>query len=245
MAKEKTNRWTVRNKKLRAENDFNRVMREYVTYKYGSIAVECCEFYDKLRNKYPTKGIYTGAKKFRAWVTHEIEEYTAVNGASSNSGEQEISSRCSSSDEHEVNNSSEQEISNGSTEQEISNGSSEQEISNGSTEQEISNGSTEQEISNGSTEQEISNGSTEQEISNGSTEQEISNGSTEQERRDQANGNVIEAALELAAIEIDNFIAEEEENGDEGIDLDVWEELQGEIESFDCQLEEELNHIFM
>ena len=71
----KENRWTVRNKKLRAENDFNRVMREFVTYKYGPIAVECACFYDKLRTKYPDNGTYTGAKKFRRWVTHEIKEY--------------------------------------------------------------------------------------------------------------------------------------------------------------------------
>ena len=71
----KENRWVVRNKRLRAENDFNRVMREFVTYKYGPIAVECAAFYDKLRTKYPDNGTYTGAKKFRRWVTHEIKEY--------------------------------------------------------------------------------------------------------------------------------------------------------------------------
>ena len=71
----KENRWTVRNKKLRVENDFNRVMREFVTYKYGPIAVECADFYDKLRDKYPDNGTYIGAKKFRRWVTREIKEH--------------------------------------------------------------------------------------------------------------------------------------------------------------------------
>ena len=71
----KENRWLIRNKKIRAENDFNRVMREFVTYKYGPVATECTAFYDMLRTKYPDNGTYLGAKKFRKWVTSEIKNH--------------------------------------------------------------------------------------------------------------------------------------------------------------------------
>ena len=73
---------------------------------------------------------------------------------------------------------------------------------------------------------------------------EVSNNSSEQceQERDQPRGNILEEALELAAIEIENFL--EEEHGDEGIALDVWEELQDDIEDLDCLLEEDLNSVF-
>ena len=81
MPKEKTDRWSVRNKRLRAENHFNMVMCEYITYKYGNIATECCEFYDQLMKKYPVKACktYTGSKKFKKWVSDQIAVYCDEN----------------------------------------------------------------------------------------------------------------------------------------------------------------------
>ena len=64
-----------RNKRVRAEIDYNRVQNEYLLAKYGAIAEEFSQFYDVLREKYPTKYIYKGSKRFRIWVLGEIEKY--------------------------------------------------------------------------------------------------------------------------------------------------------------------------
>ena len=77
MPKEKINRWAIRNKRMRAENHFNSVMYEYITYKYGEIANECAEFYDQLMKKYPSKSTktYKGSKEFKKWVSGQIASY--------------------------------------------------------------------------------------------------------------------------------------------------------------------------
>ena len=65
----------ARNKRVRAEIDYNRVLNEYIMVKYGPIAEEFCLFYDTLREKYPTKYVYKGSKRFRTWVRDEIVQY--------------------------------------------------------------------------------------------------------------------------------------------------------------------------
>ena len=77
MSKQKTgdNRWVIRNRKIRAENDFNQVMCLYVTHKYGPIAMEVCDFYDKLRTKYPTRRFYKGSRRFKTWLNKQITTY--------------------------------------------------------------------------------------------------------------------------------------------------------------------------
>ena len=64
-----------RNKRIRAETDYNRVLNEYIMLKYEPIAEEFTKFYDSLRTKYPEKHVYKGSKKFRYWVRSEIEKY--------------------------------------------------------------------------------------------------------------------------------------------------------------------------
>ena len=77
MSKQKTkdNRWVIRNRKIRAENDFNNVMSLYVTHKYGPIAMEVCNFYDKLRSKYPQRRFYKGSQRFQTWLKKQITTY--------------------------------------------------------------------------------------------------------------------------------------------------------------------------
>ena len=77
MSKQKTkdNRWVIRNRKIRAENDFNQVMSLYVTHKYGPIAMEVCNFYDKLRSKYPQRRFYKGSQRFQTWLKKQITTY--------------------------------------------------------------------------------------------------------------------------------------------------------------------------
>ena len=81
MPKEKNDRWAVKNKRIRAENHFNSVMCEYIKYKYGEIAIECCKFYDQLMAKQPVKDskTYKGAKAFKTWVSDQIAEYCKEN----------------------------------------------------------------------------------------------------------------------------------------------------------------------
>ena len=70
-------RWNRRNKRLRVENDYNKVLSEYLMVKYGPIANEFSIFYDSLREKYPDRHFYKGSKKFRTWVRNQIEQYDA------------------------------------------------------------------------------------------------------------------------------------------------------------------------
>ena len=79
MSKEKNDRWAARNKRIRAENHFNSVMCEYIKYKYGEIAIEFCKFYDQLMEKQPEKHTYKGAKAFKTWVSDQIAEYCKEN----------------------------------------------------------------------------------------------------------------------------------------------------------------------
>ena len=71
-------RWNKRNKRLRVENDYNRVLSEYLLIKHSSIATEFSMFYDSLREKYPDKYFYKGSKRFRAWVRNQIEQYSVA-----------------------------------------------------------------------------------------------------------------------------------------------------------------------
>ena len=64
-----------RNKRVRAETDYNRVLNEYILLKYEPVAEEFAKFYDSLRTKYPEKYVYKGSKKFRYWVRGEIVKY--------------------------------------------------------------------------------------------------------------------------------------------------------------------------
>ena len=76
------NRWLVRNRKIRFENDYNRVMNEYIGFKYVAIKQEVDIFYSNLRDKYPDKASYKGSKAFRTWVLREIKNYVEGNTAS-------------------------------------------------------------------------------------------------------------------------------------------------------------------
>ena len=75
------NRWNKRNKRLRMENDYNRVLSEYINLKHSAVGEEFCKFYDELRGKYPDRYFYKGSKNFRGWVKREIEKYDVSRAA--------------------------------------------------------------------------------------------------------------------------------------------------------------------
>ena len=77
----KDNRWTMRNKRLRKENDYNRVLNEYINLKHNAVGEEFCKFYNELRGKYPDRYFYKGSKNFRGWVISEIEKYDVSRAA--------------------------------------------------------------------------------------------------------------------------------------------------------------------
>ena len=215
MPKEKINRWAIRNKRLRAENHFNRVMCEYITYKYGEIAMECTEFYDQLMEKYPTKSTktYKGSKEFKKWVSSKIAAYCNENT------EQETR------DEH--------------AQQETSDEHAQQETRDEHAQQETSDEHAEQETRDEHAQQETSDEHAQQETSDEHAQQETSD-----EHAEQARGNLINQALLLADNEVENIIAELENgdvpldtNDDEGIHLDLYEEFVGDISSLDMEIE--------
>ena len=185
MPKEKVDRWLIRNRRIRAENDFNRIMCEYVKHKYGEIATECAEFFDHLMDKYPAKNTktYKGSKKYKAWVSKQIAEYTTKNAI------------CKEPEASDIASGDEPEAS------------------------------------------DIASGD-EPEAS------DIASGD-EPEASDIASGdNIINQALMLADNDIAEIIAELEnagvpltENEDEGIQLDPYEELHGDIADFNVEVE--------
>ena len=87
----KDNRWNKRNKRIRVENDYNRVLREYLLIKHAPIAEEFSTFYDSLREKYPKKHCYKGSKSFRTWVRTQIEQDGVEKNTTETTEEQNVS----------------------------------------------------------------------------------------------------------------------------------------------------------
>ena len=190
---------------MAVENDFNRVMKEYVTIKYGPIAEECALFYDQLREKYPQKNVYKNTKEFRQWVKTEIVKYI---------------------DEHEANNAA--------AEHEANNAAAEHEANNAAAEHEANNAAAEHEANNAAAEHEANNAAAEHEANNAAAEHEANNAAGQ---------------IEFADHEIQDILNQLENGGvplgdddDEGIKLDLYEELQGITEDFDY--EKEVDNVF-
>ena len=91
MPKDSCERWNKRNKRLRVENDYNRVLREYLLIKHAPIAEEFSTFYDSLRKKYPEKHCYKGSKSFRTWVRTQIEQDDVEKNTTETTEEQNVS----------------------------------------------------------------------------------------------------------------------------------------------------------
>ena len=205
MPKTEKSRHQKRYNRLAVENDFNRVMKEYVTIKYGPIAEECALFYDQLREKYPQKNVYKNTKEFRQWVKTEIVKYI---------------------DEHEANNAA--------AEHEANNAAAEHEANNAAAEHEANNAAAEHEANNAAAEHEANNAAAEHEANNAAAEHEANNAAGQ---------------IEFADHEIQDILNQLENGGvplgdddDEGIKLDLYEELQGITEDFDY--EQEVDNVF-
>ena len=181
-------RWSKKNAKARADNDFNRVMREYITYKYGPIAEEFCRFYDWLKDKYPAKRFYKGSIQFRTWVTNQIAGYVASGNGEQVSQEQPETLELIASevvvDERQQNQPDEPIAS------------------------------------------------------------EVLVDEGQQQQREQPQDHLDELSLADVIEELENAGVPLAEQDDEGIQLDLYEELQADIEGFDYRLEVEMENIF-
>ena len=208
---------------MAVENDFNRVMKEYVTIKYGPIAEECALFYDQLREKYPQKNVYKNTKEFRQWVKTEIVKYI---------------------DEHEANNAAaEHEANNAAAEHEANNAAAEHEANNAAAEHQANNAAAEHEANNAAVEHQANNAAAEHEANNAAAEHQANNAAAEHEANNAA------GQIEFADHEIQDILNQLENGGvplgdddDEGIKLDLYEELQGITEDFDY--EKEVENVF-
>ena len=210
---------------MAVENDFNRVMKEYVTIKYGPIAEECALFYDQLREKYPQKNVYKNTKEFRQWVKTEIVKYIDEHEANN-------------ADEHEANNAAEHEANNAAAEHEANNAAAAEHEANNAAAEHEANNAAEHEANNAAAEHEANNAAAEHEANNAAAEHEANNAAAE-----------YQAQIEFADHEIQDILNQLENGGvplgdddDEGIKLDLYEELQGITEDFDY--EKEVDNVF-
>ena len=199
------NRHQRRYSRLRAENDFNRVMKEYVTLKYGPIAEEFCGFYDQLRDKYPDTNVYKNTKQFRQWVKDEITKYI---------------------DEHDDDEATDNNNNNNNN---------------------TAAGENEND--------EAGNYAAAGENENDEAGNYAAAGENENDEAGNyvaAEPNIINKAIEQADQQVNDIIRELENGGvplsndldDEGINLDLFEELRGISEDFDYELEIENDNVF-
>ena len=200
-------RWSEKNAKARADNDFNRVLREYITYKYGPIAEEFCRFYDWLRDMYPAKRFYKGSRQFRTWVTNQIAEYVA------SGNEEQVSQEQPETLERIVREVLGEEWQQNQQDEPIAS-----------------------EVLGDEWQQQNQQDSSEVLVDEGQQQQ--------QQQREQPLDHLDELSLADVIEELENAGVPLAEQDDEGIHLDLYEELQADIEGFDYRLEVEMENIF-
>ena len=196
-------------------------MREYITLKYGPIVEEFCVFYDQLRDKYPTRNVYKNTKEFRQWVKGEISKYIEDETSSSNNAAGQI--------EH-----ADREIRDTEQDDEAS--------SSNNAAGQIEHADREIRDTEQDDEASSSNNAAGQ-IEH--ADREIPD--TEQDDEASSSNNAA-GQIEHADREIQDIINELENGGvplshsdDEGIKLDLYEELQGITEDFDFDQEVNMN----
>ena len=194
-------------------------MREFVTIKYGPIAEECSIFYDQLREKYPQRNVYKNTKEFRQWVQDEIVKYIE------NSNEQSENDGYAGQiqiEQSEANNNNNNETNNAATAGQIQ--IEQSEANNNNNNNETNNNAA------------------------AAGQIQIEQSEANNNNNNETNNNAAAAAdaIQQADREINDIINELENGGvplsysdDEGIKLDLFEELRGITEDFDYEQEVE------
>ena len=221
-------------------------MREYVTIKYGPIAEEFCVFYDQLRDKYPDRNVYKNTNEFRLWVKGEISKYIDEHGeensndqfeqsendeASSNNNNNAAAGQFEQSENDEANNNDYAAA--GQFEQ-----SENDEANNNDY---AAAGQFEQ-----SENDEANNNNN---AAAGQFEQSENDEASSNNNNNAAAGQIEPDAIRHADREIRDIINELENGGvplypysdDEGIKLDLFEELRGISEDFNYELEVDMD----
>ena len=62
------------------ENRYNSTLKEYIQFKHSEIIEQFNPFYEDLKSKYPEKRIYLNTKEFRLWRKNEIKKTFASDG---------------------------------------------------------------------------------------------------------------------------------------------------------------------
>ena len=221
-------------------------MREFVTIKYGPIAEECSIFYDQLREKYPQRNVYKNTKEFRQWVQDEIVKYIE------NSNEQSENDGYAGQiqiEQSEANNNNNNETNNAATAGQIQIEQSEANNNNNNNETN-NNAAAAGQIQIEQSEANNNNNNNNNETNNAATAGQIQIEQSEannNNNNNETNNNAAAAdAIQQADREINDIINELENGGvplsysdDEGIKLDLFEELRGITEDFDYEQEVE------
>ena len=202
----------------REEQKYNTTLKEFIQYRYSEIIDEFNPFYEELKTKYPEKRVYTNTNEFRLWRKKEIQKTFSNDGVEVVSFDS-VDLNGKDSDEQQDEQQDEQEQQPGEQQHHEDN---------------ILAVAMEQ------ADDEITR--VIREIQNGDIEQQ-------QQHEDNSNdNNNLAAAVEQAGNEIERIL-QEIQNGDiplstedEGIALDIYEEIQGDIEEFNYGLEIELNN---
>ena len=205
-------------------------MREYVTIKYGPIAEEFCVFYDQLRDKYPDRNVYKNTNEFRLWVKGEISKYIDEHG------EENSNDQFEQSENDEASSNNNNNAAAGQFEQ------SENDEASSNNNNNAAAGQFEQ-----SENDEANNNDY---AAAGQFEQsENDEASSNNNNNNAAAGQIEPDAIRHADREIRDIINELENGGvplypysdDEGIKLDLFEELRGISEDFNYELEVDMD----
>ena len=222
----------------REQERYNNTLKEFVEYKYSHIIDEFDSFYNELQQKYPKRRVYVNTNEFRLWRKQQIKKSFAADGVQIKHfdsidlhGKGENDSDEFTDDDEQGQPGSDEQGQPGSDEQ--GQPGSDEQGQPGSDEQ-----------GQPGSDKQGQPGSDEQ--GQPGSDEQGQPGSDEQGPN--GNNNIINAAMEHADNEIADIIAEIENGGvslneDEGIDLDLMEELQADIEDFDYRLEVEMDDI--
>ena len=233
-----------RREKEKAETEYNATLREYIHCRYENIMAEFEPFFKTLKAKYPEGRKYTNTKEFRLWRKRQIREQLQAeqqqqqNHDSEHEQQDENEQQQNHDSEHEQQDENEQQQNHGSEH--------EQQVRH---EQQGPVENEQQQNHTSDHEQQVHHEYDSKQQQQLQVQEHEGHNRNEQQQQDH-NDNVQEPPDEVAQAlnEVEAIIQEIEHAGiplnplfeDEGIALDLYEEIHGDIDDFDFHLEVEL-----
>ena len=229
-----------RREKEKAETEYNATLREYIHCRYENIMAEFEPFFEALKAKYPEGRKYTNTKEFRLWRKRQIREQLQTEQQQQDENEQQQNHNS----EHEQQVHHEQQDEN--DQQQNHNSEHEQQVHH---EQQGPVENEQQQNHTSNHEQQVHHEYDSEQQQQLQVQEHEDHDGNEQQQQDH-NDNVQEPPDEVAQAlnEVEAIIEEIEQAGiplnplfeDEGIALDLYEEIHGDIDDFDFHLEVEL-----